>query len=161
MKEDLQLKLQAFLDDELSERDAREVEAMLAGDAEARALLAELRNTHGALAVFDAEIKLPESREFYWSKIRREIERQEKDQVARPAPSLVAAWRRFFIPAGAFAAFALAGFLAVHQLGWIGGGRPAELETALADSGAMVYRDQAEQTTLIWLSYPADKEFAE
>jgi len=161
MKEDLQLKLQTYFDGELSEREAREVEALLAADAEGRALLGELRNTRGALSVFEAEVKLPESREFYWSKIRREIERQEKTETARPSPSPLAAWRRFFIPAGAFAAFAIAGLLAAHQLGWIGGASLAELETSLADSGAMIYRDQAEQTTLVWLSYPAENEFAE
>ena len=161
MKEDLHLRLQAYFDGELSEPEAREVESWLACDDEARALLAELRNTRGALGVFETETRLPESREFHWSKIRREIERQEKAEAPRPAASALAAWRRFFVPAGAFAALAIAGLLAAHQFGWIGGGRPTEMETALADSGAVIYRDQAEQTTLVWLSYPAENEFAE
>ena len=71
MNAEFQLKLQAHLDGELSERESREIETALATDAEARALLAELRNTCGALAGFEAELKLPEERAFYWSKIRR------------------------------------------------------------------------------------------
>ena len=62
MKQELQLKLQAYLDGELPEGEAREVAGLLAQDAEARALLAELKNTRAALAGFEADIKLPESR---------------------------------------------------------------------------------------------------
>jgi anti-sigma factor RsiW len=160
MNADLQLKLQAHFDGELSEREAREVEAALANDAEARALLAELRHTGGALAGFEAGIKLPEAREFYWSKIQREIQRQEQTGPARSAPLSV--WRQFLLPAGAFAAVAIAGLLGAHQLGWLSGrARATQIETFLADSGAMTYRDELERTTLVWLSYPGENEFAD
>jgi anti-sigma factor RsiW len=160
MNAEFQLKLQAHLDGELSAREAREIEAALAADAEARALLAELRNTHGALAGFESEIKLPETREFYWSKIQREIQRQERAQPARP--SAWPTWRRFLVPSGAFAALAIAGLLAGHQMGWLrGGARSPQIETFLADSGAMTYRDELERTTLVWFSYPAENEFAD
>src|SRR6266513_3336151 len=76
MKQELQLKLQAYLDGELPDGEAREAAGLLAQDAEARALLAELKKTRAALAGFETDIKLPESREFYWSKIEREIQRQ-------------------------------------------------------------------------------------
>jgi len=160
MNAEFQLKLQAHLDGELSAREAREIEAALAADAEARALLAELRNTRGALAGFESEIKLPETREFYWSKIQREIQRQERAQPARPNAWL--AWRRFLLPSGAFAALAIAGLFAGHQMGWLrGGARSPQIETFLADSGAMTYRDELERTTLVWFSYPAENEFAD
>ena len=70
------MRLQAYLDGELPDSEAREAASLLAQDAEARALLAELKNTSAAMAGFELDIKLPESREFYWSKIEREIERQ-------------------------------------------------------------------------------------
>ena len=159
MNEEFQLKLQAHLDGELSERESREIETALATDAEARALLAELRNTGGALAGFEAELKLPEERAFYWSKIRREILRQEQAELVRPAP--LPAWRRFLIPSGAFAAVAIAGLLGARQMGWLSGGaRSSHVETFLADSGAMTYRDEAERMTVVWLSYPGENEFA-
>ena len=56
----------------------------LARDREAAALLEELRNTRAALAGFEAEVRLPESREFFWSKIEREIQRLEAP-APRPA----------------------------------------------------------------------------
>jgi len=37
----------------------------------------------------------------------------------------------------------------------------AEAETALADSGAFTYHDDSAGVTLVWLSYPAEKEVAE
>lgn len=160
MNENLQLKLQALLDGELSEREHRELEAALASDPEARALLTELRHTSAALANFEAETRLPASREFYWSRIQREIQRQEKIPNARPAA--LPAWRRWLLPAGAFAAVVLAGLLAAGQMGWLPAGRhPTQVETFLADSGAMTYRDEVERTTLVWLSYPAENEFAD
>ena len=160
MNAEFQLKLQAHFDGELSEREAREIETLLATDAEARALLAELRNTRGALAGFEAELKLPEGREFYWSKIQREISRREPTAVVRPA--VLPWWRRYLIPSGAFAAVVIAGLLGAHQMGWLSGGsRSPQIETFLADSGAMTYRDEAERMTVVWLSYPGENDFAD
>src|SRR2546423_1332370 len=104
MDYDKQLKLQAFLDEELSEGEAREVASWLAQDQEATLLLAEMRNTRQALSRFEAGVRLPESREFYWSKIERELDRLESRPVsAEQKVSWLAAWRRFLIPASAVA----------------------------------------------------------
>jgi anti-sigma factor RsiW len=161
MKEDLSLKLQAYADGELSGREAGEVADVAAKDAEARALLAELKNTRNALAGYEAEIKLPESREFYWSKIEREIRRLEKPSAPRLETSLFAAWRRFLVPAGALAVLVILGFLAFPQLQVPRVTASAESEFTLADSDAFTYRDYANGTTLVWLSYPAENEFAD
>src|SRR5258707_14151177 len=77
MNQELQLKLQAYLDGELPDGEAAEARELIARDGEAQALVAELANTSAALAGHEAEGKLPETREFYWSKIQREIARQE------------------------------------------------------------------------------------
>ncbi len=155
MDETAHLKLQAYLDGELAEGERRDVEAWLARDAAAAALLTELRHTNAALAVFESEIKLPESREFYWSKIEREIRRQESPVAERKAGSLFAAWRRFLVPAGAMAAVIAAGLLTVVQMG---GQHSPESEMALVDTEAFTYRDFSGGTTLVWLSYPAERE---
>lgn len=155
MDKTAQLKLQAYLDGELAEGERRDVETWLARDAEATSLLTELRQTSAALAVFESEIKLPESREFYWSKIEREIRRQECPVVERKAGSLFAAWRRFLVPAGAMAVVIAAGLLTLVQMG---GQRAAESEMALVDTEAFTYRDFSGGTTLVWLSYPAERE---
>ena len=159
MNQDFQLKLQAYLDGELTERETREVEAALAGDAEARALLTELRNTSGALAVFAAELKLPETPEFFWSKVQREIQRQDRTAVTRSAG--LPWWRRILVPAGSLAALVLVGLIGFKSFGPANDAQEAAVETFLTDAGAMTYRDQVEGMTVVWLSYPAENEFAD
>ncbi len=155
MDYETQLKLQAHLDRELSGEEARQVQERLATDPEAQALLAELKSTSGALAGVDVEgeVKLPESREFFWSKIHREIQRR---QPPTPQPSSIfAGWLRWLVPAGATAA-AMAAVLLI--------GLPEqgpESETSLTDSSAFTYHDYAARTTLVWLSYPAEDDLLE
>jgi anti-sigma factor RsiW len=157
-----QLKLQALLDGELAEREADEVTQWVARDREAAALLEELRSTRGALAGFDADVRLPESREFFWSKIEREIQRLDHaaPKRARVSFSYLTLLRRFLVPASAVATVLIAGLMLNRQPGSSGGTVATEMETALADSGAFIYRDFSAGTTLVWLSYPADKEAA-
>lgn len=159
MNQDFQLKLQAYLDGELSERETRAVEEALAGDADARALLTELRNTSGALADFEASLKLPETREFFWSKVERQIQREESAATSHPAP--VSFWRRLLIPTGAFAALVLVGLIGFRSLTPTNHTGTPAVETFLTDAGAITYRDDVEQMTVVWLSYPAENEFAQ
>jgi anti-sigma factor RsiW len=161
MTEELQLKLQAFLDGELPEDDAREVAAWVAQDAEATELLAELRNTRKALADFEPELKLPESREFYWSKIQREIQRLEPVHTPKKPLSVFALLRRILVPLGSVAVLAIVGVLVFQQFGSGGGVPRAQVNAMLADAGALHYRDQAQGMTVIWLSYPAEKKLAD
>jgi len=158
MDEQSQLKLQAYLDGELRPSECREVEDWLVHDAEAVALLAELRQTNAAMATFESQIEVPESREFYWSKIEREIQRQHRVGTVRTGDSLIARWRRLLVPAGAVAAVVAAGLLAVLQMA---GGPTSESEMALADTEAFTYRDFDKGMTLVWLSYPADGDFSD
>ena len=158
MDYDAQLKLQALLDGELSEAKASEVTESLAREREAAALLQELRNTRAALAGFETGIQLPESREFFWSKVQREIERLETPAPKPAATPLFALLRRFLVPASAIAVLVIS-VLVLNRPARPGGLTPAaEIETALADSGAFTYRDYSAGTTLVWLSYPADTE---
>src|SRR5438270_11040101 len=101
MDYDSQLKLQAYLDGELPEGEAREVANWLARDQEAVGLHAELRNTRKAMAGFEAGITLPASREFFWSKIEREIQRQDQSRLARLTVRVFACQLRFTNPWGA------------------------------------------------------------
>ena len=157
MDYEVQLKLQAYLDGELSEAEARDIGNLLAKDREAVALQNELRNTRQALSGFEVGTELPESREFFWSKIRREIERLEPATAkeSSPAPSLLTAWRRFLMPAGAIAALALALFFVNRQ---VLDSDNTGLEASRSDPGTFTYRDPDGGGTLVWLSYPAEDE---
>jgi len=156
MDYDAQLKLQGYLDGELPESEAREVANWLAQDREAVALFAELRNTRQALVGLEVGVTLPESREFFWSKIEREIDRQEQREPAPRSSPVFAAWRRFLIPAGAVSALAMAALI-----GLFGGSQGPTHQMAVADPGAFTYHDFSAGTTLVWLSYPAENEFAD
>src|SRR6266699_574078 len=107
-----ELKLQAYLDGELPTGEAKAVADLLGRDAGAQALYQELRITQSLLAGNELERKLPESREFYWSKIQRQIERVESTQAdALTEPSTPRWWTRFLAPVGVLAALAV--FVAV------------------------------------------------
>jgi negative regulator of sigma E activity len=160
MTDEQQLKLQAFLDGELSETDTREVAAWLARDSDATALVGELKNTRTALKGFEPELKVPETREFYWSKIKREIERSAPAAAPAETVSLFTWMRRVLMPLGAVAMLALVGIFTLHQYSG-GGPRPIAVNSLLADAGAFTYRDESQGMTVVWLSYPAENKFAQ
>jgi anti-sigma factor RsiW len=157
MDHDQELKLQAFLDEELSETEARDAASWLAQDQEATLLLAELRNTRQAMARFEAGVRLPESREFYWSKIERELERLEKPAPVKEKTSWLAAWRRMLVPVSAVAALIIAALITLQP----SAPAPESSEAFVADPGAFTYRDFDSQATIVWLSYPAENDLAD
>jgi anti-sigma-K factor RskA len=157
MNYETQLKIQAYLDGELSEREAQDIATLIAREQDASNLATELKNTRQAVAGFENGIKLPESREFYWSKIEKALEVSatpaSRTKKADWASSL---WRRLLIPVGTVAALAIAALLTLSPHS----GNP-EMESAMSDPGAFTYRDFSTGTTLVWLSYPAENELAQ
>ncbi len=150
MNQELQLKLQAYLDGELPDGEAAEARELIARDREAQALVAELENTNAALAGHEAEVKLPETREFYWSKIQREIARQEAPVAVPERGDSWAGWalRRWLPVSGVAAALCAAVLLMV-----LSGNSPAQLaeaELRSDDMGAYTYSDQQEKMTIVW-----------
>ncbi len=156
-----QLKLQAFVDGELPEAEAKEVARRIERDPQAAALVAELRNMNGALAEFESELRVPESREFFWSKIERDIRRAEAVPAQPVRVPFHLRLRRFLMPVTGIAMVAIAAIVVTRQEGvtLIPGG--VETETALSDANAFTYRDYSGGTTLVWLSYPAENELAD
>ena len=155
MNYDTQIKIQSYLDRELSEGESREMANLLARDKEALGLFSELKNTRQCLVGTEIGISLPESREFFWSKIERSIAAQEKSQPARQfaLAGFLTAWRRLLIPAAALSALLLAGLITLS-----GGSSVPLVETAVADPGAFTYHDYSTGTTLVWFSYPAEND---
>ncbi len=155
MTHKMQLELQAYADGELSASACGKVEARLAADAEARALLAELRMTRQALAANEPALKLPESREFYWSKIERAINRLESAGARRAPSPILHWWRRLILPAAGLAVLALT--LSVTVFPGLQRGGPG-VEATFPGAEALTYRDQAHGVTLVWLSYPGEDD---
>lgn len=161
MNHEQQLKLQAFLDGELPADEAREILAWTQRDGAAAALLAELKHTRQAVVNAQAPLPLPESREFFWSKIEREIQRREPHPAPAAKASVFTALRRWLLPAAAVSALVIAGLVAhfhnpaARVIVLADAGAPS-VETTLANSDVTTYRDASEGTTLVWFSYAAD-----
>jgi len=161
MSEQIREQVSAFLDGELPEREAREILSWTQRDGAAAALLAELKNTRAAMSKAEPHLSLPESREFFWSKIEREIQRREPVAATAPEVSIIAALRRWLLPAVAVGALVIAGMIAHFNvpkaaMETVADADTPTVETTLANSDATTYRDASEGTTLVWFSSAAD-----
>jgi hypothetical protein len=147
MRQKLQLKIQAWLDDELPERQSRRVGRWVARNAEAGALAADLRRVKQAMLGNETVRTLPETRQFYWSKIERQIQRQAAPTRPAPLPWLTR-WRRLLAPAAAMAL--LMGALLLE----LGPARVPTFDdiTSTRDGmEAVTFHDQSAQMTVVWL----------
>jgi anti-sigma factor RsiW len=155
MNVEQQLKLQAWVDGELPEAEARQVEMLAERDAEARALAGELRMTKQFLAGNEAAMKLPESGDFYWSKIRREIGQLEKPATDPRGDSWVFAWRRLLAPLSGVALIAFLSVLSLnlfHRAEIDDSARYlVEVENLSDDIGSISYRSQSENMFVVYL----------
>lgn len=159
MTRDEQLKLQAWWDGELPESERQACAARWANDPQAQALLEELRLVQGTLRRFDeTPLRVPETREFYWSRIARAIDAGSKPATA-PVPATqgwrawLTDWRRWLAPAAG-----VVGLAAVLLLSLPGSGPSdyPELHLSQADNHATTYRDDEHRLTLVWFTYPAE-----
>ncbi|MBI4664749.1 MAG: hypothetical protein HY735_38665 [Verrucomicrobia bacterium] len=153
MNNDNLLKLQAFVDDELTPAEAKQVKDWLATDAEARALCQNLRETKALLAANEPTFKLPETRELYWSKILREISRSDA-AAERPTPPVLGRWwLRLALP---FAGVALLIVLLMSLTKPLRtpiplAGNFHEIETPLEEASAITFHSQAAGMTVVWI----------
>jgi len=153
MKQDLELKLQAWLDGELPTAEARAIGREVAADAEAGRLVAELQAVKSALAGNEMPVVLPESREFYWSKIQRQIERETAAQRGTPARR-VARWRYWLSPLAGFAALACMMIMATRP-----DVAPSfdEISSTAEGMEAVTFHDQSTGVTVVWLADSSDQ----
>ena len=156
MKTNDVLKLQAYVDGELSPRDAAKVGEWVESDGEARALLTELKSTREVLAANEPDILLPESREFHWSKIAREIERYESRPVMVRRFASPAWWIKYFSPVAATAV------VAAMVIIWPAlDGSDSDAQTISSpEANPVVFRSQSEGLTVVWLQGDENLEFA-
>lgn len=150
-----QLKVQAYLDGELPDPEARQVEAWLAQDAQLRELLGELRATRDALRAHEPEVKLPVPHALYWSGIERAITQAEAAQP-RPVESPAQRWlhwlHRHLAPVAAVAAVAV---LAVG-IGRFLADNPArhyvEIVNYSSELNISSFRSESENMFVVWFS---------
>lgn len=152
MNQEAKLKLQACLDQESSEIDASALAPWLERDAEARALSAELSEMKRLLAGNELELKLPESREFYWSKIERSIRAQSEQPRAEATAPRSAWWLRLLAPAVGVAILMMTA-LSLVKLG-SGPSRLSylhEIETPLEETSTISFHSQSAGMAVVWV----------
>lgn len=164
MNDDTQLKLMAYVDGELPANEVAAIEAMLKTDQAAADLVGELRWATEAISGNEMEIKVPESREFYWSKISKAIEFEEKqaERVAQATPSQKW-WYKLLMPVAGMAAVVLAfTFVNPGQQGAAEGdafqGAAPVLEDGASDMNVYEYYDEREKMNVIWVTPGAETD---
>lgn len=154
MKHETELKIQAHLDGELSPTEAQQITELIRRDTEARALYESLAATRTMLTENEPQLALPESREFYWSKIERAIRRPAlaEEQVPQHAAGWNRWWMRFAVPF-AGAAMVLAVILIGPRFGapllstqdWRG------VELPFEGASSITFHSDAENMTVVWV----------
>lgn len=145
------LRIQSYLDHELSANDAVRVAEWLADDSEARAVYDELRQTRALLVENEPQWTVPETREFYWSRIEREISRVRKSEPGGffgwPTN-----WRRLVLPVGGAAAMiALIFALSGPEMGT----SAQEIESPQLEVNSITFRHQEAGMTIVWIENQA------
>jgi negative regulator of sigma E activity len=154
MNHEKALRLQAYLDNEVSAREAAEIAQWLARDEQARAIYEELQSTRGLLSGNELELKLPETREFYWSKIEREISRPTPDTQGLPIGQLRHWWLRFAAPLVGAALLVTVFVLTLSKSGVLYRNAASfqEIETPLEEANAISFHSQAAGMTVVWIA---------
>jgi len=146
MKIETCLEIQAYLDNELTAERRGAVEALCAADPEASSLREALRSVKATVRTHETEIRLNESREFYWSQIQRRIAAAERESAA-PNRRTLPAWSalyRWLVPA--------VGLAAVVAVVTLRDDRRSELSSAVAGGSTVEYRSDADGVTVHWIN---------
>lgn len=151
-----QLKVQAYLDGELSPHAARQVESLLRHDREAKRLYASLKETRKILRKNEGPVALPVSGDYYWSRIEQRM--MTLGLPSAPAHAWwppVWAWlaRRWKWLAPAAAAGALLLLMSPAKVSWP---HPIDLtglevESEYADANVVTFQSEADDITVVWV----------
>ncbi len=151
MNTNQQLEIQSFVDGQLAPGDARRVERMLAENPSAAGLATELRMVRDVVKQGEPVLSVPDTRDFYFSQIRRKIEAAEKSRNASPVTAGTGfSWiRSLLFPASGIAALtALVLFTAKDTL-WPY--VPGEVNIASDEMNAITFRSEENRMTVVYL----------
>jgi anti-sigma factor RsiW len=143
------IKMQAYLDGELPERESREVKDWLSKDLQAKALYEELANTKTLLHGNEPVTPFPCAPDFYWSQIQRQIAvTPTRTRVPRPWFSR---WWKLLVPTSAMALFAL--MLSLQSTGnrTMVSLNGMEIQTEIPNANVMTYRSDDQGISVVWI----------
>jgi hypothetical protein len=148
---DSTLRVQALADGQLSGADAEEVARLLSGDEQKRLLHDELRLLKTLLRENEVGRSVPETREFYWSQIRRGIECGPLE--GGRATGGWGWWLGWLVPAGATAMLCLYWFWPTE---WWSGSTAGllvghEIETPMEETTSFAFRSESAAMSVVWV----------
>jgi len=153
-----QLKIQAYLDGQLSATESGDIATLISSNPEAAALHAELTSIRNALSGAELEYRVPDTRDFYWSRISREISRAGQDGTVPSSPYMRRLLTGWLKPLGAVCMAAIVGVLAWHQ---VAQSTPEQgIVTALMDAESITFQNDNTGVTFVWFTYPAENVVA-
>lgn len=144
------IKLQAYLDGELSDKEAVKVKDWLAADPEAQAFYQELSHTKSLLHGNEPVRPFPCAPEFYWSQIQRQITTVRHAPAPTPHPWF-ARWWKLLVPASAMALFALMISLQNPGSGTMVSLNGMEIQTEIPGANVMTFRSDTEGISVVWI----------
>jgi anti-sigma factor RsiW len=148
MKTEQMLRLQAYLDNEVSSAEGREIASWIARDSEAAALYEELKATKSLLAPEnELPATVPDGRDFYWSKIAREIERVEREPAREYSPRPW--WLRLLAPVAGAALLGIFVFTSVSTNPQISA---IHQERTDLENGTITFHSKDNSMTIVWIS---------
>ena len=134
------------MDGEMSPSEAALFERQLASSPEDQDRVARLKAVKAVLTPANVEAKVPHSREFYWSRIQRQIE-HETQTPRRVRESFLARWRRFLVP--------FAGVVGMAALLLFSIKEPApafeDYTVTSDDMDSLTFHDNTAGMTVVWL----------
>lgn len=162
MNRETLLKIQSHVDGRLAAAEAAEISQLVARDPDAQAIARELQTTREHLRDFAQHVRVPATRDFYWSQIARRIEAEARSQPDRPLPKpapILAPWRlllRWLTPAAIIALFALVftwPSLPVPGMPSTESTSAPEMltETSGDDFTSITFRSESQNMTVVWV----------
>ena len=156
---EIELKVQALVDGELTGREAEALQQRINDDAKLQQLHARLTKMRGLIADSELPRPLPESGDFYWNKIAETIE-HEKCAGERPSPPTPASrWLlRWLSPLVGVSALVLLFTLQQPTAPDLGITLISDHELEMSDDeiDVMTYNSDDDSMSIVWLDYSMD-----
>ncbi|MBL9174958.1 MAG: hypothetical protein JNL10_15575 [Verrucomicrobiales bacterium] len=148
MKTETCLEIQAYVDGELDLARRASVETLCSEDPTARRLLEDLASFRDCIQGHEPEFSVPETREFYWNQIQRQLKSTPSPSAPTLSPWL--GWVRWLVPVAGLAAVA---FLITLPRSEAPVSRTlASMTPASMEASSVVYRSEADGVTVHWIN---------
>ncbi len=168
MSEELAIKIQAYLDGELSQEDSLQLLAQLEKDSQAKELLESLKLEQATLKnIGEKDHSMPVAHSYFWKGISQAIDQESvrhesKDDVTSSAN--FPGWLSWLIPVGVAGCFAIVAFQngylesvveSIRSTGKKAARRAPsfhEIDSRQQNAGFISFRSESEGVSVVWIS---------